>query len=240
MNIFIRRIPANTRHIEISDFVAPALNRGFFRKSGQVIDVQILALQDVRLGTIEYHGLVTLDSEHTAQNAVKILKNRRLNGRLVMVRPYYHRSWSNDPREKRESPSIEFIEKRKGDRRRGQYLRIIRNVSDRFSSETDFFDSLNHQKLIINFMVPEEIAETVTQFITDFEIAPKSKESWTVTPKFKPIRMLTESDDNEKTFSFQIQTEKKDCNALLEGLRTEFSGSDIQYWIVPVVEQGKI
>jgi len=139
MNIFLRRIPANTRHTEISEFVAPALKSGLFRKSGRIVDVEILALQDTRIGTIEYHGVVTLDSELSVQRVVKGLKNRRFNGRMVVVRPYYHRSWYNDPRQNQTPVSADIIEKRKGDRRRGKYLQVIKNASDRFNSEDDFF-----------------------------------------------------------------------------------------------------
>lgn len=240
MNIFLRRIPANTKHIEISEFIAPALNKGFFRKPGQIIDVQILALQDIRVGTIEYHGLVTLDSESTAQNAIRILRNRRLNGRLVVVRPYYHRSWYNDPRQERNPAGIDFVEKRRNDRRRGQYLQIIKNVSDRFNSEDDFFNSLNHQRYLINFMVPEEIEESVTQFIRTFGTEPQDEDSMPSLPKLKPIRMLAEPDGEEKTYSFQIQAARKESNALLEKMKTEFSGAGIQYWVVPVVENGEL
>lgn len=240
MNLFLRRIPASTKHAEISEFVYPALKRGFFRESGRIINVEILALQDTRVGTIEYHGLVTLDSDDSVQNAVRRLKNRRLNGRLVLVRPYYHRSWSNDPRQPLNTDTETFFEKRKGDRRRGKYLQIIKNVSDRFNSEDDFFKTIIHQQYLMNFMVPAEIEEAVEKLIADFEEEQAGDEAIDAIPKHKPSRLLSEQNDDHKIYSFQVHAEKKDSTALLEKLKSEFPGSGIQYWIVPVIEEGQI
>ncbi|MGZ5523763.1 MAG: DUF3240 family protein [Methylomonas sp.] len=240
MNLFLRRIPASTKHADISEFVYPALKKGFFREPGRITNVEILALQDTRVGTIEYHGLVTLDSEDSVHHAVKRLKNRRLNGRLVLVRPYYHRSWSNDPRQQYYTATEIFFEKRKGDRRRGHYLRIIKNVSDRFNSEDDFFNTVIHQQLLINFMVPAEIKDAVEKLIADFEEEPASDEAVPAIPKHKPFRLLTAQNNDNQTYSFQVHTEKKESATLLEKLKSEFPGSGIQYWIVPVIEDGQI
>lgn len=240
MNIFLRRIPANTKHVEISEFVSPVLKNGFFRKSGRVVNVEILALQDTRIGTIEYHGLVTLDSEVAVQKAVRGLKNRRLNGRLVVVRPYYHRSWYNDPRQQQGTTNENFLEKRKGDRRRGRYLQIIKNVSDRFNSEDDFFKTINHQQFLINFMVPTDIEESVVASLTGFDAEQTGDELIEPPPKSKLIKLLTEHYAEPETSRFQIYAEKKEISELLEKLKIEFSGSGIEYWIMPVVEKGEI
>lgn len=239
MNIFLRRIPANTKHVEISEFVSPALKSGFFRKSGRILNVEILALQDSRIGTIEYHGLVTLDSEVAVQNAVRGLKNRRLNGRMVVVRPYFHRSWYNDPRQQQNLANEKYLEKRKGDRRRGRNLQVIKNVSDRFNSEDDFFRTINHQQFLINFLVPMDIEDSVLASISDFETEQAGNELMVPYAKYKPIKFLTEEEGEQKSGSFQIYAEKKDSSALLEHLKTQFSESGIQYWVLPVVEKGE-
>ncbi|ANE57408.1 hypothetical protein A1507_15075 [Methylomonas koyamae] len=235
MNIFLRRIPANTRHIEISEFVAPALNNGFFRKSGRIVDVEILALQDTRVGTIEYHGLVTLDSDITVQRVVKALKNRRFNGRMVVVRPYYHRSWYNDPRQNQTEVPADIADRRKGDRRRGRYLQVIKNASDRFNSEDDFFKSVNHQQFSISFIVPPDLEAAMMECLAGFELDQDSYGEHRMT------KFLTAADANEQqTARFQIYAEKMAISALLERLKQEFSGSGIHYWIMPVIEKGEI
>ena len=236
MNIFLRRIPANTRHTEISEFVAPALKSGWFRKSGRIVDVEILALQDTRVGTIEYHGLVTLDSELTVQRVVKGLKNRRFNGRMVVVRPYYHRSWYNDPRQNQLAVPADFIEKRKGDRRRGRYLQVIKNASDRFNSEDDFFKTVNHQQFSISFIVPPELESAVMECLSSFE-----SEQINGDVEHRLTKFLTETEHVEQqTARFQIYAEKMAIAVLLEKLKAEFAGSGIHYWIIPVVEKGEI
>lgn len=243
MNIFLRRIPANTKHAEISEFVAPALKSGFFRKSGRILNVEILALQDTRVGTIEYHGLVTLDSEVAVQNAVRGLKNRRLNGRMVVVRPYYHRSWYNDPRQKQGSASEKYIEKRKGDRRRGRYLQVIKNVSDRFNSEDDFFKTLNQQEFLIHLNLPADMEDSVLASIAELAIEEASAESDGLIEshiKYKPIKILSEQFDEQINCSFHIYAEKKDSVTLMEGLKAQFPDSGIKYWILPVIEKGEL
>lgn len=236
MNIFLRRIPANTRHSEITEFISPALKSGFFLKPGRIVDVQILALQDSRFGSMEYHGLVTLDSELTVQRVIKGLKNRRFNGRMVVVRPYYHRSWYNDPRQHQRADN-EFVEKRKGDRRRGKFLQVVKNASDRFNSEDDFVNTLQHQQFSISFVVPGDMEAAVMECLDEFETMRLNGDA----AGHKIVKLPSEHDEAEpRNTSFQIYSEKIVISALLERLKSEFAGSGIHYWIMPVVEKGEI
>lgn len=239
MNIFLRRIPANTQHAEISDFIAPALNNGFFRRRGRIVNIEILALRDVRNGTIEFHGLVTLDSDRSVQQAIAGLKNRRLNGRYVLVRPYYHRSWYNDPRQNQQPLDASIIEKRKGDRRRGQYLEVIKNVSDHFNSEDDFFNSVNQRQFFATFIVPIALEVQVAECFVRFEKALAEHNS---TAESRVItRYLLEHENAESTRRcFQIYARKQDIVALVDKLRAEFPAQGIHYWFTPVVDSGEI
>ncbi len=238
MNIFLRRIPANAKHAEITEFVSPTLKTSFFRKAGRILNVEILALQDIRIGTIEYHGLVTLDSESAVINAVKGLKNKRLNGRIVLVRPYYHRSWYNDPRRGQNTANNKILERRKGDRRRGQYLQIIKNVSDRFNSEDDFFNTINHQQLLMNLMVPTELEESVLAAIANFESKKSNTDATISGENDQAIKYISVQNQEHNTSKLQIYAEKKASSALLEILKSEFKDTGIMYWILPVIEKG--
>ena len=238
MNIFLRRIPANAKHAEITEFVSPTLKTSFFRKAGRILNVEILALQDIRIGTIEYHGLVTLDSESAVINAVKGLKNKRLNGRIVLVRPYYHRSWYNDPRRGQNPANNKIFERRKGDRRRGQYLQIIKNVSDRFNSEDDFFNTINHQQLLMNLMVPAELEDAVLASITNFEAQKSNSDLMNPGENEQAIKYISVQNQEHHISKVQIYAEKKASSALLEILKSEFKDSGIMYWILPVIEKG--
>jgi hypothetical protein len=44
----------------------------------------------------------------------------------------------------------------------------------------------------------------------------------------------------QRRIRFQIHVDKKNLAALLSRIKTEFSGSGIQYWITPVIEHGEI
>lgn len=242
MNIFLRRIPANTKHVEISDFVRPALHNGLFKKPGQIINIEILTLRDIRQDSIEYHGLVTLDSEWAVNNAIKGLKNRRLNGRYVLVRPYYHRSWNNDPRQQALPVETEkMLEKRHGDRRRGKHLEVIKNVSDRFNSEADF-KSFNHQQYQITFIVAAEIEVAIADFFVSFELDQiRRSNDPTDLPDQLITRFLCEQEEPQnKTRRFQIYASRQVISALLEKLKTQFTSNQIHYWVTPVVEFGVI
>ena len=242
MNIFLRRIPANTQHEEISEFVSPVLKGGFFSKAGQIINIEILALRDNRLGSVEYHGLVTLDSEWSVKRAVLGLKSRRLNGRYVLVRPYYHRSWQNDPRKfKANASNTAYIEKRHGDRRRGNHLDVIKNVSDHSSIDDTFGKAQQHQQFQITFIVPTDIEMAVAECLVAFEMERTDSINELDSPDHKITRFMTELQGPErKSRRFQFFASRYVMQAVLERLNKQFNGKTIYYWITPVVEYGVI
>jgi hypothetical protein len=244
MNIFLRRIPANTKHEEIAEFVSPALDRGFFRKPGRIINIEILTLKDIQLGSVEYHGLVTLDSEFSVLMAIKGLKNRRLNGRYVLVRQYYHRSWRNDPRQLQTAANNgQFIEKRHGERRRGRHLEAIKNVSDQFNSEDELLHSIADQQYQATFIVNSEVEIAVAECIVSFEqeLAKSDQISLDSRDDHRITRFLTEQEGpNGKTRRFQIYATKPVISDLIDSLNHKFSSKDIHYWVMPVIEYGVI
>jgi len=240
MNIFLRRIPANTKHEEIAEFVTPALNRGFFRKPGRIVNIEILTLRDNQLGSVEYHGLVTLDSEWSVTLAVKGLKNRRLNGRYVLARPYYHRSWRNDPRHlQTTTENAAYLEKRHGERRRGKHLEAIKNISDHFNSEEDLLHCIADQQYQATFIVNSEVEVEVAECIVSFEqdLVQSQDISFNDRDDHRITRFLTEQEGPDgKTRRFQIYATKPMISNLIDKLNHQFSSKDIHYWVMPVIE----
>lgn len=242
MNIFLRRIPASTQHMDILEFVVPTLKGGLFDKGGQVLNIEIMALRDKRSDSIEYHGLVTVDSEWSVKRAVKGLKNRRLNGRYVQARPYYHRSWDNDPRQQQaHSDNVAFMEKRHGDRRRGRNLEVIKNVNDRFSSEDEFSQTMHHQQFQVTFIVPAEIEMAVAECLVGFEIEHTDALGELDFADHRITRFMTELEGPEKkSRRFLFFATRGVITEVLDKLKNQFSSKSIYYWITPVVEFGII
>lgn len=243
MIIFLRRIPANTKHVEIADFVTPVLSNGLFKKPGRILNIETLTLRDSRLNSVEYHCLVTLDSEWAAKQAVKGLKNRRLNGRFVLVRPYYHRNSDNDKRRISDKKTLKgFIEKRNGDRRRGQFLEIITNGSKSFKPEEQLPEAVTHQYVQVTFVVPVAVELKLAECFVKFELEninsslkQDEKEAYRITP------FLTELDGPQnKSRRFQLFLAKPILTELLIRIKKEFSSNEIYYWITPVIDYGTI
>ena len=141
MIIFLGRIPANTRKHEVTDFIEPALKGGFFQKSGRIEHIKILVLEDTQAKTIEYHGLVTIDSDAAAKRVIKKLNRKAFKGKHIAVREYHHRLWHNDPRINMHEWNEELVNKRKTDRRRSR-IEEDADISDKFSSNDSFHRNL--------------------------------------------------------------------------------------------------
>ncbi|MBS4050230.1 RNA recognition motif domain-containing protein [Methylomonas rivi] len=139
MIIFLRRIPATTKLSDLLEFVRPAITGGLFRKSGRVVGIKILELQDKRFKALEFHGLITVEPDAVAARAIDRLKGQRFKGKLVVVRQYNQRDWHNDPRQNHKITVTQHLsDRRKGCRRRGKELELVRDISENFSSSGDF------------------------------------------------------------------------------------------------------
>jgi hypothetical protein len=132
MIIIVKHIQANTHKNELLEYVAPVLKRSFPFKSGRIVKTEILALRDRRTDQYEYHGLIVIEPERSGRIALIKLKGKRFNNKLVIVKEYRNRDWHNDRRVKHVHNSAEIIQKRIGDRRRGNKLELITDASNMF------------------------------------------------------------------------------------------------------------
>ncbi len=130
MIIILRRIPENTENHEIIDFLAPVLKGGFLKRPGHIEHIKILILKDTLKNTIEYHGLVTIDSDAAANRVIKRLNRKPLKNKNIIVREYFHRSWHNDARVNTHEWNEELEDKRKNNRRRAR-LEVVSEESMR-------------------------------------------------------------------------------------------------------------
>jgi len=137
MIVFFRRIPANTQKKEVVAYVEPFLDGGILHKSGRIEDVQMLVFQDPLTKAMEYHCLVTIDSDAVANRVIKQLNRKAFKGKHIAVREYFHRSWHNDPRNDMDQCDEELLNKRRTSRRQ-QRLEVVADMSDIFSSSKSF------------------------------------------------------------------------------------------------------
>lgn len=118
MIIILRRIPKNTEKYEVIEFLTPVLKGGFFKRAGRIEYIKILALNDTKRNTIEYHALVTIDSDSAAKRIIRKLNRKEFKNKSITVRQYFYRSWKNESRAEGQNLDDGVENKRKGNRRR--------------------------------------------------------------------------------------------------------------------------
>jgi len=122
MIIFLRRIPANTKKQDIIDFINPLLKGSIFQKKGHIENIKILVLRDDETHAVEYHGLVTIDSDAVAKRIIKLNK-KIIRGKHITVREYHHRLWQNDPRINIDKINKKILNARQSNRRRSRLVK---------------------------------------------------------------------------------------------------------------------
>ncbi|MGR8929992.1 MAG: DUF3240 family protein [Gammaproteobacteria bacterium] len=209
------------------------------------MNIEILIIRDLRVNSYEYHGLVRLDSDKVAKHAVVSLKDHRLRGRHVVVRPYFERSEVNDPRRISQhhqagNHDADFVEKRQGDRRRGKFLEVTRNRKTYVKADNE--DPLNQVvQLQATFIVPSEIETAVAECMVEFEIEKSADASSDHADSYRLTRYLTEWEGPANTSRrFQIYVARPVLTELLARLKREFPGKEIHYWVAPIIESGVI
>ncbi|WP_396643643.1 hypothetical protein [Methylomonas sp. 2B] len=133
MILFIRNVPASTHLSELEAYVAPALKRRFLFGGARILKAEILVILDKTTHTLEYHGLVHIDSDKVGLRAIKSLKGQRFKNKLVLVREYHNRNWHNDRRQTYQATQA-LADKRVADRRRGASLEFVKDISAIFSA----------------------------------------------------------------------------------------------------------
>lgn len=132
MFVFLGYIPPNTTHQDILNFVEPALSGKTkrFSNNGVLEEIKIIGLYDDLADSVEYHGLLIITPDRAALQVIKLLNNRQLLGKPIVVREYRVRSIQNDPRLKSLHKAMVLKERRTASRRRTN-LKVIKNSSYR-------------------------------------------------------------------------------------------------------------
>ena len=96
MIIILVRIAANTTKQDVENYMSPVLKGSVFQKPGYIKRIKILALKDSVNNRIDYHGIVTTDSDVAGERVVKKLNRKAFKGKHIAVRKYHVRSNNND------------------------------------------------------------------------------------------------------------------------------------------------
>lgn len=242
MNILLPKIAAITTRADIYEFVAPALKNGLFRKPGRILNIDILALRDLQTSRVEHHGLVALDSQKSQQNSLHRLQNKLLNGKAIQVRPYYYRSWYNDPRQHDMPLNSSGAEKRQSDRRRGNQLEVVNSVSEQFHTEqANESTPAQSEQYLVKFTVPRAKEVAVSKYFVKFDL-----ESAQLLPLNDALNMgnsqnIPVQENTANDFKhYQIYAGRNEIDSLLDKLKAHCPGTGIQYWIAAIAESGEI
>jgi RNA recognition motif-containing protein len=101
MLLFIGRLPPNFRRQQLYNFVKRGIRNkgllGLLQKTAK-FDCKIMMMRDKDTQELEYFAVVSGLSSETARKAIKNLNHVQFNGKVVGVRVYRVRSWTNDRR----------------------------------------------------------------------------------------------------------------------------------------------
>jgi hypothetical protein len=128
MIIFFSRIPAETEHADIIEFIGPAIKGGIFKKTGLIKDINIMILKDILLDKLEYHALITIEPDEVAERISLKLNRKPINGKHIAVRGFVSRGWRTDLRINTQQINTNFKNRRIGDRRRGYRMKVIEDI----------------------------------------------------------------------------------------------------------------
>lgn len=92
MNLFFSNLTPNTKTSELHDFILCGL-RGWhpWTPAVEINRCDIVRITDLDSGRVDFHGLVTIRDQATAELAIKRLNGQSLNGAEIAVREYNHR-----------------------------------------------------------------------------------------------------------------------------------------------------
>jgi len=101
---------------------------------------------------------------------------------------------------------------------------------------------MDNEEFLITLNVPPSIEEAIVDCLLSFE-AEHGFSSFPVSAhnhKNEGLSIAEQVTGRQQQIRFQMYIEKKDLSALLNRLKTEFSGSGIHYWVLPVIDKGII
>ncbi|HEY8035125.1 MAG TPA: DUF3240 family protein [Methylobacter sp.] len=101
---------------------------------------------------------------------------------------------------------------------------------------------MNSKEYLVSLEVPLSLEETVVDCLLTLE----SEHGFSSFPvnshdhRNEGLSLAEQVSGRQKKIRFQMYVPEQGLAQLLDQLRAEFSGSEIRYWVLPVVENGVI
>ena len=101
---------------------------------------------------------------------------------------------------------------------------------------------MSHKEFLITLNVPPSLEEALVDCLLTFE----SEQGFSSLPvsahdhRNEGLSLAEQVTGRQRKIRFQMYIDKSDLSALLERLKMDFSGAGIQYWVMPVIENGLI
>jgi uncharacterized protein DUF3240 len=101
---------------------------------------------------------------------------------------------------------------------------------------------MSQQEFLINLNVPMDIEEAIVDCLLTFENE-HGFSSLRVSAhdhKNEGLSLAEQVTGRQRKIRFQMYIDRKDLDALINKLKTDFSGAGIHYWVMPIIEKGLI
>lgn len=134
MILILKRIPETTRVPDIEEFIQPALQGGFLKKSGRIESLKIQMMRLPGSSHAEYHAIVKIQPAVVGMRVIKLLNRKPCNGKPINVCEFHFRHRDN---EKRQSRYQRAPDRRKSDRRRKE-LETVDITAERKGPKLDY------------------------------------------------------------------------------------------------------
>lgn len=101
---------------------------------------------------------------------------------------------------------------------------------------------MDNEEFLITLNVPPSLEEAIVDCLLTFE-AEHGFSSFPLSAhdhKNEGLSLAEQVAGRQSKIRFQMYLAKQDLSSLVNRLETDFSGSGIQYWVLPVIKKGVI
>lgn len=143
MVVIFRKVPEKTTKSDLMGFIEPVVKNRWFRKKAVIVDIKVVNLKERGFNHSEFHGLVIIEPDATAEKVIRHLNRKKFLGKHIYVREYHRRLWHNDAREKHHSQNLNIPCRRVADRRRKHLDVVKKDAPVEFTGDQSFYKQHN-------------------------------------------------------------------------------------------------